>query len=183
MEYDLDVAEKVVAGLFAVVFCVALAFCRVDCRELSLGYHQLFGLGVSVMNLFRLHASRIARWVLVTFVSMTCFMPLANAGMISTSAVVANSPTAIAGKARISNLLQRADVRKQMTLLGVDPAFAEQRVAALTDEQVASLDSKLAQMPAAGSDIVGAILVVFLLLLLTDILGLTSVYPFVKHRR
>ena len=134
------------------------------------------------MNLFRLHAASVARWLLMTFISMTCFMPLANAGMISTSAVVANSPAGVAGKAHINSFLQRADVRKQMTLMGVDASFAEQRVAALTDEQVASLDSKLAQMPAAGSDIVGAIVFILLLLLLTDILGLTDVYPFVKHR-
>lgn len=46
--------------------------------------------------------------------------------------------------------LDRADVRQALVDLGVDPSQAQQRVAALTDAEVALLQDKLDQLPAAG---------------------------------
>jgi hypothetical protein len=51
------------------------------------------------------------------------------------------------------------------------------RVAALTDEEVHKVAGKLDQIP-AGGDILGVLLTVFIILLITDILGLTKVFPF-----
>ena len=48
------------------------------------------------------------------------------------------------------------------------------------------LASSNTMMPAGGSTvgiIVGAILIVFIILLITDILGYTSVFPFTKKHR
>ena len=54
------------------------------------------------------------------------------------------------------------------------------RVAALTDAEAAELAARLDELPAGGVSILGAILIVFLVLLLTDILGYTKVFPFTK---
>ena len=51
----------------------------------------------------------------------------------------------------------------------------------LTDAEVAALSGKLDEIPAGGDGIVGALLVVFLVLLVTDIMGLTDVFPFVRN--
>ena len=75
--------------------------------------------------------------------------------------------------------LERADVREQIVALGVDPNEAAARVRAL-DAQVREIAGQLDQLPAGQSAIgiiVGAILLVFLILLLTDLLGLTNVFP------
>jgi hypothetical protein len=45
-----------------------------------------------------------------------------------------------------------------------------------------TLATNLDQLPAGGS-VVGALVLIFLVLLVTDLLGLTNVYPFVKHNR
>jgi uncharacterized protein DUF6627 len=84
---------------------------------------------------------------------------------------------------RIARLLDRADVQEQLRAYGVDPAEARARVAALTDAEAAQLVSNIDRAPAGGIGIIGAILVVFLVLLLTDILGLTKVFPFTKPMR
>ena len=57
--------------------------------------------------------------------------------------------------------LDRADVRQALVGLGVDPAQAQERVAALTDSEIATLQQKLDQLPAAGDG--GWILLVIVL--------------------
>jgi len=56
------------------------------------------------------------------------------------------------------------------------------RVAAMTDEEAAQLAAQLDSLPAGGS-IVGAIVLVFLVLLITDILGFTKIFPFTRSVR
>jgi hypothetical protein len=96
-----------------------------------------------------------------------------------------SSDTAIAGadRERIIDVLERAEVRAQLQGLGVKPADVQARVAAISDAEAAQLAAQLDQLPAGGDGvgaIVGAILIVFLVLLITDILGLTKVFPFTK---
>ena len=96
-----------------------------------------------------------------------------------------SSDTAIAGadRERIIDVLERAEVRAQLQGLGVKPADVQARVAAMSDAEAAQLAAQLDQLPAGGDGvgaIVGAILIVFLVLLITDILGLTKVFPFTK---
>ena len=64
---------------------------------------------------------------------------------------------------------------------GIDPAQVKDRVAALTDEEASAMALQLGHAPAGG--IIGAIVLVFLVLLLTDILGFTKVYPFTRSVR
>ena len=81
------------------------------------------------------------------------------------------------------DFLSRADVQHQMGLLGVDPDEAAERVAGLSDEEVRQIAGQLDTLPAGEGTagiIVGAALIVFLVLLITDILGLTDVFPFVN---
>jgi hypothetical protein len=103
-------------------------------------------------------------------------LPLpAQAGIIATDAVVAAGE-----RGRIASLLDRADVRAQLQAYGVSPADVKARVAALTDEEAAQLAAKIDALPAGGASILGVILIVFLVLLLTDILGFTKVFPFTR---
>jgi hypothetical protein len=60
---------------------------------------------------------------------------------------------------------------------------ARARVAALTDEEAATLAGRIDQLPAGSSDILGILLVVFIVLLITDILGLTKIFPFTRSIR
>ena len=108
---------------------------------------------------------------------------IANAGLISTEQVV-ERVAAAADRARIFDFLARQDVRAKLTELGVDPAMAEARVAGLSDAEIRDITGRIDQLP-AGQDVFGAILgtalVLFLVLLITDILGLTDVFPFVRR--
>jgi hypothetical protein len=57
------------------------------------------------------------------------------------------------------------------------------RVAALSDEEVAQLAAKIDSLPVgadAGASIIGALVLIFIVLLITDILGVTKVFPFTR---
>jgi hypothetical protein len=106
-------------------------------------------------------------------------LPLqAQAGMLPTDSVVAS-----AAKERVTTFLNRTDVRAQLESMGVNPADAKARVASLSDDEAAQLAAKIDNLPAGGDAagaLIGALLIVFIVLLITDILGVTHVFPFTK---
>jgi len=116
--------------------------------------------------------------LLLIFVSVACFVPVAQAAMIGTGQIMDHSQ-AQQDRTHVKTLLNRADLAVQLKNAGVDPAQLQARVDALTDEEVALLADQLDQLP-AGSGILGTALLIFLVLLATDILGYTEVFPFVK---
>jgi len=120
--------------------------------------------------------------LLVASVAYTGFVQTAQATLIGTEQVAQASAGRIDDRSRIDAALARADVREQLQKFGVDPQQATERVASLTDEEAARLASSLDSAP-AGGNIVGVIVFIFVLLLVTDILGLTKVYPFTRSVR
>ena len=106
--------------------------------------------------------------------------PTAPQGMdlVSTQSVLAGD-RAGADRERINEILARADVQDQLLKQGVNPADVEARVAALSDAEAQQMAQQLEQLP-AGAGVIGVLFAVFVILLVTDILGLTDVYPFTR---
>lgn len=100
-----------------------------------------------------------------------------QAGIVNTDTVVAG-----AERERLTSLLERGEVRARLEALGVDPATAKERVAALSDAEAAQLAARLDELP-AGGDILGAVVLIFLVLLFTDIMGYTKIFPFTRSAR
>lgn len=119
--------------------------------------------------------------VIVSLLSLSIWMPGAQAAIIGSEQVMA-SQTAQHDRERLRALFERADVREQLLARGVDANATKARVDALTDKEVASIAGKLDSLP-AGGEIIEALLFVFLVLLATDILGFTKVFPFTKAIR
>lgn len=88
-----------------------------------------------------------------------------------------------AQRAELEAFLDRADVRQQLQQYGVDAQQARERVAALSDSEIAELKGRIGDLPAAGTDVLGVLVFLFVLLLITDILGLTKVFPFTRSVR
>ena len=125
----------------------------------------------------------LAGGLAVLMVLTTVPMGLAQAKMVTTDEVISQSTTSD-DRERVRNFLMREDVQEQLTLLGVDPEEAARRVAGLSDEEIEQIAGQLDELPAgegALGAVIGAILVIFLVLLITDLLGLTDVFPFVKR--
>ncbi|MGC4059708.1 MAG: PA2779 family protein [Aquabacterium sp.] len=128
---------------------------------------------------------KITAWAVAIALSHTAGLQAAHAAMIATESVAAQASAeqANAQRAHVLETLNRADVAQSLMDKGVDMDAARARVAALSDQEVADLSKQIDEAPAGGMDVLGAIVLVFVLLLITDILGLTKVFPFTKSVR
>ncbi|HEX4596441.1 MAG TPA: PA2779 family protein [Burkholderiaceae bacterium] len=109
----------------------------------------------------------------------------AHAALVSSAQLLQGESTA---RDKINAFLARAEVQRQLVARGVEPAEVKARVAALSDDQAQDLAARIDQLPAGGDagvgDVLGVLLLIFVILLITDILGLTKVFPFTRpiHR-
>jgi hypothetical protein len=100
----------------------------------------------------------------------------AFAAMVSTEDAVDHAQAAQV-RAKIITLIERQDISAQLQSKGVTHEQAIARVNALSDEEVIQVSGRLDQLP-AGGDVLGLLFTVFIVLLVTDILGFTKVFPF-----
>ena len=123
--------------------------------------------------------------LIFSFLMLNITVPTAQARMIGTHEVIAEQQDT-EHRAKVDHFLAREDVKQIMTQYGVDPAEAQHRVDSLSNEELAEFASSIDQLPAGGSavgTIVGAAVLVFVILLITDILGFTNVFSFVNPQR
>jgi hypothetical protein len=116
-------------------------------------------------------------WVLrAVSISIVClgFAQVAPAGMISTSQFVDNEAR-VESLSRIEMLLAREDVARQMVALGVQPQQVMARLDAMTTAELLELESRFDEQ-VAGGDALAVIGVVFLVLLILDLVGVTDVF-------
>jgi hypothetical protein len=88
-----------------------------------------------------------------------------------------------AQRERLLAALEREDVARVLAERGVDLDQARLRVAALSDAEAARLGAEIDRAPAGANDVVGSLIFVLVLLLITDILGYTKVFPFTRPIR
>lgn len=125
---------------------------------------------------------RLFIYFLLTLFTFVGFTQSVQAAMIGTDQVVAAN-LGEQNRAKIAAALNRPDVMAQLEQQGVDPLQAQARVAALTDAEAASVAGQIDSLPAGGDSVLGVLVFIFVLLLITDILGLTKVFPFTRSRR
>lgn len=98
----------------------------------------------------------------------------ATAGMIGNGAILAQSTQ----RQSLVQQLQRSEVREQLLAMGVQPEAVERRIQQLSDAEVAQLNRHIADAP-AGSGVVELIVLLFLVFVVTDVIGATDIFPFI----
>ena len=101
----------------------------------------------------------ISRLLIVCMIGLPCQV---HAGLIGTDEVV-SAAQAAAARTTVANVLNRSDVAGQLQALGLSPQAAKDRVAALTDAEVAKLAGKLDSLPAGADSSAGVIILLILL--------------------
>ena len=117
---------------------------------------------------------------LIATVTAACFLSLgfqstASATVIGTQTYLNHADRA-SQITQIQTALSRPDVRNQLVRLGVDPAAATERVASLSDQELASVSGKLDALPAGGDGLFTVIGIVFLVLLILELTGVTDIF-------
>jgi hypothetical protein len=139
------------------------------------------------MSMMYLRHSMRAIAIGMAIVMLVTSLPInfAQATMVTTDQVVAQSELA-GERERVVRFMAREDVRQQLQALGIDPDEAARRASTLSDDEVRQIAGKLDELP-AGQGVVGVLLLVavvlFLVLLITDLAGVTDVFPFINKRR
>lgn len=127
-------------------------------------------------SLYRLVATALIPCLLLGGVPLT-----AQASMVSTEQAMVTA-AGDADRERVAAFISREDVQTSLEAQGVRASDAIARVRALSDAEVAQLADRVDRAP-AGAGVLGVLLTVFVILLVTDILGLTSVFPFTRSIR
>lgn len=117
------------------------------------------------------------------FTMTTLLLPVApvHAALIGTDQLVSSAQVA-QNRERVRMFLQRQDVQAMLQQRGVDANQAVARVDAMTDSEVNTVAARIDKLP-AGGDVLGTVVFVFLVLLVTDILGFTKIFPFTRPVR
>jgi hypothetical protein len=112
--------------------------------------------------------SGIARFLVVFMMTASVIAP-AQAAMMGTESLAAPATSTDA----------RAALADKLISLGVERSDAESRVALLSNDQASEVLAKADELP-AGAGALEVIALIFLILVITDLIGVTDVFPFIK---
>lgn len=123
----------------------------------------------------------IPKFVIAFIVSLSLFSTTMFAGVISTKDVLHESRSNVT----IDSFLAKQEVQSKLLEFGVSAENVQARIATLTDEEIEQINEQINTMPAGGDagTILGVLVFIFIVLLVTDILGFTKVFNFTKSAR
>ena len=126
----------------------------------------------------------VAGFVALVFFLFSGVVVPAHAAMIGTAEILSSQEDSLA-RQKVHRFLEREDVVHHLQAWGVDAGEAQSRVDAMTQEEIRLLAAKIDQMPAGGDALglfVAVSIIAFVTLVITDIIGVTDVFTFIKKR-
>jgi uncharacterized membrane protein (Fun14 family) len=123
-----------------------------------------------------MHNRRRASLVAVLTASLLAasLQSAAHAGVISTQQYLTTLDRE-ATLSRIDAVLARDEVRSKLEQYGVDPVAADERIAALTDQELELLATELEGLP-AGGDLLAVVGIAFIVLLILELVGVIDIF-------
>ena len=103
---------------------------------------------------------------------------ISHAAMVSTNSAIQTQQVQM-DRTEILDLFAQENLRTQLTQMGVDPDKASDRIANMTDTEIAQLNDRLKDMP-AGEGVGSVLLIVFIVFVITDVVGATNIFTFIR---
>jgi hypothetical protein len=124
------------------------------------------------------------RSLLCLLSALLAVMPVmsAQAAMIGTDQIVSQA-TSSADPEKLRRFLDQDNARQQLQSWGVDPAMIDQRIDSLTDSELSRINQEIDNLNAGGTSVLGVLLIIFLVFVITDVIGATDIFPFIKPVR
>ena len=116
--------------------------------------------------------------ILLSVALMSLSFSSTQAAMISNEQII-NHALQNSAKAELIQTINRSDVKQQLLDMGVTPADIESRINLMTHEEIAQLNQQIDELP-AGGDLLGVLLIIFIVFVITDVIGATDIFPFIK---
>jgi len=116
-------------------------------------------------------------WLLSALLMLMPVMSV-QAGMLDTDTLITTgqSQQSIAG---LQQLLEHEDAQRQLLALGVSPDQVRERVASLSDSELARINQGIDTLNAGGDSVLGVLLIIFIVFVITDVIGATNIFPFI----
>ena len=110
---------------------------------------------------------------------LLALMPLlpAQAAMIGNQQII-NQNQSQQTRDSLQQLLDQDTARQQLQAWGVSPEQINSRIDSLTDAELARINQQLNDLNAGGS-VLGILLVIFIVFVITDVIGATDIFPFI----
>lgn len=125
---------------------------------------------------------KFSKLILAFVLSVSLFAQVLSAQVASTGVILGHS-SEVSSKEKLVQVMAREDVAKRFQELGVDSKVIEARIASMTEAEASKMAHQIDALPAGGDvgiTILGAIVLIFLVLLFTDIIGVTKVFNFTE---
>ncbi len=101
----------------------------------------------------------------------------AHAAIVTNDQIIHQAQQEI-DKTTLLTMINHLDVQEQLLSMGVSSTDIKERIKQMTQEEIAQLNSQLDNLP-AGGDILGIAVLIFIVFVVTDVIGATDLFPFI----
>ena len=110
---------------------------------------------------------------------LLALMPMlpAQAAMIGNEQIV-NQSLSVQTRDSLRQLFEQDTARQQLLAWGVSPDRINTRINSLTDAELARINQQVGDLN-AGGNVLGILLVIFIVFIITDVIGATDIFPFI----
>ena len=122
----------------------------------------------------------LLRRPIAVFLSLLlALMPLlpAQAAMIGNQQII-NQNLSHQTRDSLQQLLRQEAAQQQLQAWGVSPDQIKSRIDSLTDAELSRINQQVSDLN-AGSGVLGILLVIFVVFVITDVIGATDIFPFI----
>ena len=135
------------------------------------------------MKLIRQRSKSTCVFLVTLMVLLTVPFQSVLAAMIETEATLDMTVKGQEARNTIKTILAREDAQAVLRAQGIDPLEARARVDSLTDAEAVRIADQIEELPAGGNFLVGLLIavgVIVIILAITDALGYTDVFTFIR---
>lgn len=121
----------------------------------------------------------LRRPIAVLLSMLLALMPLlpAQAAMIGNQQIIEQHQQSQT-RDSLQQMLNQQAARQQLQALGVSPEQVSNRIDSLTDSELARINQHVDTLDAGGG-VLGILLVIFIVFVITDVIGATDIFPFI----
>ena len=135
------------------------------------------------MKLIRQRSKTASVFLITLMVLLTIPYQSVLAAMIETDVTLGITEQGQEARNKIKSILAREDVQAALKAQGIDPLEARARVDSLTDAEAVRVSDQIEELPAGGNFLIGVLVavgVIVIILAITDALGYTDVFTFIR---
>lgn len=116
-------------------------------------------------------------WFLSALLMIMPMVPV-QAAMVGTGEIVNPEQYSLA-RDELQQFLDQEAAQQQLQAWGVNPDLVKERINSLTDSELARINREIDTLNAGGTSILGVLLIIFIVFVITDVIGATNIFPFI----